>query len=210
VLFLCLAGNFERRGRLKSLAAFFVPVVVGGVLTCTVNWIRWGSPLDFGYHSSHERFSAAPWIGLTGLLVSPGKGLFLYAPVVLVAWIFARRIRQRGSAEFWLIVSITSVHLGTYCRWYDWPGGASWGPRFLVPLIAPWIALLGRAIFCADNRTASRALAASAACGFGVQCLGLCVAPHWMSIYEANPFQWEKCHLVQSARFFWEHGPDDL
>ena len=94
-----------------------------------MNWMKWGSPLDFGHHAPREGFSTNPVVGLSGLLISPGKGSLFYAPVVLLPVLFSRRIRTARSPEFFLTVVVTAVYLGIYGLWYDW-GGLSWGLFF--------------------------------------------------------------------------------
>ncbi len=46
---------------------------------------------------------------------------------------FMRRHKHEG-----LLISLTVgvVFIGLYSKWWMWWGGFSWGPRFLVPLVA--------------------------------------------------------------------------
>jgi hypothetical protein len=120
--------------------------------TTLVSWVRWGSALDFGHHRPDEAFDFPAPLGLYGLLLSPGKGVFLYAPILLLAFVYAGAMWRRGRAEVVLVLGITLGYLALYCRWYDWMGGLAWGPRFLVPLIPLWVA-------CSAARCSSRACA---------------------------------------------------
>jgi hypothetical protein len=60
--------------------AGLVPGFLGLVL---FNWLRFGSPVNFGYAS--EQFNANMALGLFGLLLSPGRSIFVYSPVLLLA-----------------------------------------------------------------------------------------------------------------------------
>src|SRR5262245_54252279 len=73
LLFLLTAGNAGRRKRVRDIAAAVLPMLVGAAVTGWVNWLRWGSPFDTGRHRPDETFSTPLWLGLYGLLVSPGK-----------------------------------------------------------------------------------------------------------------------------------------
>lgn len=69
-----------------------------------------------------------------GLLFSPGKSVFLYSPVLLLAvagWpAFYRRhaALALALAGLWLLMLVS-------LRASVWTGGLTWGPRFLLPLL---------------------------------------------------------------------------
>lgn len=209
--FLLLTGNLSVRRRIRTLAVFALPSIVALGLTLAVNWAKWGSPFDFGYHDSRESFSTSPLIGLYGLLVSPGKGLLVFAPLLLVPIFFARPIFRAGRGEFVLMLTVTLVYLGIYSQWYDWGGGLCWGPRFLLALIAPWMALSGRVLFRPSNTLAGRLFGSTAIAGGAVQFLGVAVYPHW--IFRStlpNPLSLTTSNIVLTAQAFAQHGVDDL
>jgi hypothetical protein len=207
-VYFALARPQSWRQRIGSLALLGAPAAAGGAATALVNWLRWGSPFDFGYHNAKEAFSTSFLTGLYGLLASPGKGLFVYAPVLVLAVLFGRRLWRGGRAEVVLLLAITAAYLGLYARWYDWTGGLAWGPRFLVPLIAPWLALLGRA-FAGPGRPRLLFLA-TVVLGFGVQVLGLSVHPKWAGWQHVDAFSLTHSDLPVMARTLYAKGPDDF
>ncbi|MEM7127962.1 MAG: hypothetical protein AAF702_16630 [Chloroflexota bacterium] len=82
-------------------------------------------------------------IGLVGLLLSPGKGLLLVSPpVILGLWgicVLWRRYPQDTLALGGLIVTFIVI----YSTRRGWHGGACWGPRYLLPvlpLMMPFVA----------------------------------------------------------------------
>lgn len=109
------------------------------------NTARFGSPLDSGYPFL---FSTPVWLGLSGFLISPYKSLFLYTPLfILIPFTILQTWRQHRS-ETILILSLLAIQMVIFAAWYDWGGGKSWGPRFLVPLyglltllLLPYLAL---------------------------------------------------------------------
>ncbi len=80
---------------------------------------------------------------LAGVLVSPTKGLFFWAPLLLaavagLAWLPAPLRRWRAA-----IVAILVVDTYLIASWWDWQFGASYGHRGFVdvyPLLAPGLA----------------------------------------------------------------------
>jgi hypothetical protein len=94
------------------------------------------------------------WVswGLSGLLISPARGLLVFSPFLLFL-VLAWRHRPATRQEVFLSVAIAAAALAQlvgYAR-SDWRAGYSWGPRFLtdiVPLLvwllAPIVAALGR------------------------------------------------------------------
>ncbi len=114
-----------------------------GVLPLAMyNLIRAGSVLASGYGGERKMFINPLLEGLYGLLLSPGKSVFLYAPPILLAipGVFLLWRQRRGLVL--VIVVLFLIHLGVYARWNAWSGGA-WGPRFLLPPLPLLLVLTG-------------------------------------------------------------------
>ena len=100
------------------------------------NVTYFGDPL----HRQFARYGQRAWTtplatGLEGLLVSPGRGLFFYSPVLLFgAWGLASAWGRGGG---WLLRAVgVGVALSTLltAKWFMWWGGATYGPRLLADL----------------------------------------------------------------------------
>jgi len=80
-------------------------------------------------------FVQVPWIeGLAGTLLSPGRGLFVYSPVLLFAlgglvWVGLRGPALLKSLAAGLVIGVLVV-----AKWFLWWGGHSWGPRLLADI----------------------------------------------------------------------------
>jgi hypothetical protein len=165
---------------------------------------------SFG-RQDEERFSVPVLVGLYGLLFSPGKGLVLYAPVILVPVLCLRTLYAKGRSEVLLLLAVSLVYLVLYGSWYDWYGGLCWGPRFLLPLIGPWLALAGRAVRPPSRRTVSVGLGITAGLGLAVQAVGASVHPHWINLVPGlDPFNWSNSHLINTLKTLLSRGPDDF
>jgi hypothetical protein len=208
LVYLVLTGSADRRQRWRAALLFLLPVMAGAAVTGLVNWLRWGSPFDSGRHRGDETFSTPPCIGVPGLLVSPGKGMWIYAPVMLLPLIFIRKLWRQGRAEVLLAAAVTAIYLGLYGCWYDWPGGLAWGPRFLIALIPPWLALLGRAFLGPGARRPRALVVVLLPIGMIIQVVGIALHPSWTR--HSRAFSFAHSHLVEQTRILFTHGPDDL
>jgi hypothetical protein len=181
-----LSSGWWQRGRrtvaLAYGAGLLGPALVLGAAAGAVASAATGElpiVLTSGTGRLAEDWLALPfWIGLRGLLFSPGKSLFLYSPWLLLAvpgtWLFLRRHRRDGVliAVFpWLIVGLYSMKLVFH--------GGSWGPRYLVtvvPLLA--VAVAPVVDWCLRRgRTARVGLAALTALSIGAQLIGVAKDP---------------------------------
>lgn len=108
------------------------------------NLVRSGDPLTFGYGG--QAFETPPWQGVVGLLFSPGKSVFLYAPPLLLSVLGWRRLHRRVPALAESLLIAAGIALLFYGSWWAWHGGWCWGPRFLVPLMPLWVLPMGEVI----------------------------------------------------------------
>lgn len=132
--------------RLELVAAFIAPLSFFAGTFLWLNWLRFGHPLDADYGNGGEAFTFDYGTSLPALLLSPNKGLFIFAPPILAALV--------GWPAFWRQhrdMALLAATLGItnwlfYGAWFMWWGGHSWGPRFLVPLISFLLLPLAQAL----------------------------------------------------------------
>ncbi len=136
----------------RRLAAWRLPlagVAVALVGHALYNAARFGTPFETGYgaQASPSAFSTPLAVGVYGLLLSSGKGIAWFAPVVwlvppgLTAMLRSRQhsssarhgddVRRAG----WASIAVWVAGLLLYGRFQHWGGDGSWGPRYLVPLL---------------------------------------------------------------------------
>lgn len=97
-------------------------------------------------------FSLPALPGLAGLLLSPGKGLLVFTPFLLLLPFGVRRVLEdeRYRRLDLCLTAGVLLELLVYCK-TDWRAGFSYGPRFLTStfpiliwLLVPAVAALGR------------------------------------------------------------------
>ena len=157
------------RSRISRLAAFGLPIVLAIGIELTYDLLRFGQPLGGSYAADPLGFSTPLLKGIFGLLLSPGVGLFVYTPVLLMSIVAFPWFLKQWKVEAALLLLLFVVRLGFFARYWSWDGGATWGPRFLVPLIP---LLLVPLAFLPRNRRIEIATIALAAVGVAIQLLG--------------------------------------
>jgi hypothetical protein len=220
-------GAPNRRLRIYAL---LIPAFLAVTLTGLYNNARFGSPLSFGYHDAEWDSSFVG--GIVGLLASPGKGLFLYCPP-LVLGLGGLLLWLSGSAK-WRAAGVTVLAL-TLCTlafiapYHFWTGGWNWGPRFLA-LLVPFLLLPAGAMLEAPGRGVRTAWVALFILGLGINLPAVLVdhSRHLVSEAEAdvgddaagfyNRTIWDAAHspvvrqwpMVQEVWALWNNQRDGL
>jgi hypothetical protein len=131
----CWPSNV-RSARLIALLEWSLPTLAVLIFTGWYDWARFGTPLETGYGiGTSNGFTNSLWQGLAGLLVSPGKSLFLFSPLLVLALVGYPRFLRRDRSLALAALAITVVTLIFYARFHDWSGDWAWGPRFMLPLV---------------------------------------------------------------------------
>jgi hypothetical protein len=136
-------------------------------------YLRRGSPFMTGYEGDHGARSVLPYSGLPGfsypiafgilsILFSFGKGLAFFTPGL---WLLFKRpetrvpdaLRSLQRHSVWFVVGLVLV----YAKWWAWPGGWFWGPRFFVFACIP--ASVALAIHLCDEKATAAAKALTVA-----------------------------------------------
>jgi len=142
ILVLCLLPLVGKR--LVDWRRFALGVLPYAVALAAYNFVAFGSPLEQGYGSGH----LTNWIsinagnlaeGVPGLLVSPGRGLFVYSPILLFALFGA--VRGWGTPLYRWCAVAAAVYVVFAANSINWHGGESFGPRRLADIL-PLLAVL--------------------------------------------------------------------
>jgi hypothetical protein len=132
---LVILGGLQVQKRQKLIIGLGIFLGVAGLLLLTARF-RWGDKALSRLLAYGTDFFTDPrlWIRAYGLLLSPGKGLFIYSPVFFLSLAgFAGLFRRNASAGLLILLSLLSL-VALYSHYPAWHGGLCWGTRFLVPL----------------------------------------------------------------------------
>lgn len=100
-----------------------------------------GSVGDTGYFTWSARglgrnWRTPFWMGLSGLLFSPSRGLLVYTPIVLLSFAGIWLIWRKGPIAFRYLAVGPFLVILVCSKWYMWWGGYGYGPRLLAD-VAP-------------------------------------------------------------------------
>lgn len=152
-----------RPEQLRISASFVLPLLLWAVAIAIYNAARFDGPTDFGYTSA--ALTVAMPLNFMGLLISPGKGLVFYSPLVVLGALGLSRLwREDRSLAGALIVLFLTITAFSAASTY-W-GDEVWGPRYIVPVA--WTLLVPIA-WWVDSRVRRQALVAVAAVAVVVQ-----------------------------------------
>jgi hypothetical protein len=199
---LLVYAAWRRDDRWRALVLVAAPLAVGVAGVALYNWARFGSPLDAGYRTA--AWNVPPWVGLAGLLLSPGKGLLWYCPPVVLGLAgFVPLARRRPHAAA-LVGSICIPYSLVHAIFNHWHGGAPWGPRYIVPIIPLLILPVAEWLQSPPRRAwLQLTLAATLAAGLIVQIPAVLVHPAraLQSLYDrsASPTEYTLRMLYRPA-----------
>ena len=148
ILFACYVLYFywkhgdQRKHAMRSISMMVLPVVLATVIMFWYNYARFNNPFDLGYKGGTS-FSTPFYVGFFGLMLSPGKSFFLYAPIAIIGIGGFRILYKKFPEDVWLWLGLFAANIVLYGNYVAWGSDGSWGPRYLVPLIPFFVLAAG-------------------------------------------------------------------
>jgi hypothetical protein len=138
VIALVLAASFgrPRRGLVLALAVGVGSIALATAIHVVANVARFDDATDFGGEARMLHLDAlapAAVIKALGLLtISPGRGILVYSPLIVVGFIALLVTRRRHRvAAMAIAILLGSLFLAVL----DPGGGVNWGTRYLTPIM---------------------------------------------------------------------------
>lgn len=106
------------------------------IFLCAYNYVYFGSVMSSGYSVSTlvsvSSFSVPIFEGLSGLLFSPGRGLFIYSPILVFSIVGIVKSWNERFVIFRYLTIALVCDLILYSKYIWWGGGFCYGPRMLA------------------------------------------------------------------------------
>jgi len=203
-----------RRG-LAAASLLGIGAAVGLAIYLMWNWRLFGNPFDFGYPETADGgkrlngFATPLWRGVVGFLFSPGKSIFIFAPVILAALFGLPELWRRDRGMAMLAAGGPLLYLLFYAHYTQWEGGNCYGPRYLLPVTALLMPALAAFLETATRSERRLALALTLV-GMTVQAIGL--ATSFLEDQSANGYyapvlnyRMSYSPLVSQSKLFWHY-----
>jgi hypothetical protein len=199
----------------------FIPYAFTGAVWLTgfiiYSWHNFGQLLPSYYRANRLRFDAFH-VALPGNLISPGRGLLVYVPVLLfIVYLLARYWSERPCPRLvWLALAVVTLNVLAISAFPHWWGGASFGPRLSTETV-PWLVLLGIISVKTwmngreKQRAASSSFRRRAEILAGVSLLALSVFINARGALSFDTWKWnehpQQVELVQKKLWDWRQPP---
>ena len=179
---------------LSDAPRLLLAAAVPALLVSAYNLHFFGAPWRFGQAVGGRFLSAFPE-SLAGLLMSPGRGLLVFTPIVLVALVgLLSHIKRSMLARALAAAALT--HLLFMSTWNEWHGGESFGPRLLTDLLPALFFFLPEGLV---------------ACGSAGVALGLVSVMVQLLGGWTYDYRWERLHQrgqdFNAALWTWRDSP---
>lgn len=142
--------NPQKTHALTNVLIFSLAAIPGVVFSLYYNYVRFGSIWQTGYQLIMRQESFAlrfmP-LGAAGLLLSPGKSILLFQPILFIVPFCIRDFHKKTPRHFfYALCSLIITYFLFYSSYVDWHGDWCWGPRYLL-VITPFLVMFLAAFF---------------------------------------------------------------
>lgn len=193
--------------RVRDAFLFGLGLVPFAAVDLWYNWYRFNSPFQTGHYE--KLFGYPPQKGIPGLLVSPGKGILWYCPVILLLVIAGPRFYRRYPALFTAFMALCAGLVVLYANVTFWHGDPTWGPRYIFPMV-PFLVLPLGTLFTVRSgwrRPLWVLTALVVAVSFTIQLSAVSVS-QWRSWYRVISYEENKGYkwtwIASRYRYFWD------
>jgi hypothetical protein len=209
--FALLAAFFVWRHQRRHLVAFLVVPVVAAALLAAYNLTLFRG-LAGGYFG-FAHFSTSLFSGVAGLLLSPNRGLLIFAPLTIFAFYGAIRVWREGWPLWLRYLAVgLGIHLILYGKFDNWWAGYTYGPRYMTDVLPVLTLLLVPGLVPLWQRRAVRLTAAVMMLyGVAVQCTGVyCDDDDWnrhpisIDVRPERVWDWTDWQVLRAARSGWK------
>jgi hypothetical protein len=140
----------------KEIFCYAGPMLCSGLPFLVYN-VHYFKNVFGGYGGLLSEFTLSPTVfsNLSGLLLSPSRGLLVYSPILILSLFGYGRIAEIKSEKlrrfFYIAGFSILLQIGVYSCFRVWWGGYCYGPRFMVSILPFLMTYVG--IYFNDMRT---------------------------------------------------------
>lgn len=125
--------------RVREVFLALITLLPFVVWQCWYNHLRTGifykSPVQTAAYAGNNGLDGNILVGLFGLLLSPGKSLFIYAPLLILSIFLFKRFYKEHRQEAIYIAALTILWFLLHAKLRSWYGAWGWGPRHFITIL---------------------------------------------------------------------------
>jgi hypothetical protein len=146
----------KHKQKIKKLFFFFTTLTPFYFITILIEYIRFGPTVGLSTTSeqisSWSKFTVDHVIfGATGLLFSPGVGLFIFAPILLTIFFTLPDFYKKNKGYTFLFITFIILPVVYFGHMEFWHGLVSWSARYLLLFIPFFLLPLGASLELRKN-----------------------------------------------------------
>ena len=157
-------------------------------------------------HRVDGAWSGNPFVGLAGILISPSRGILIFAPIVWLVWPAARGAWTNDPFLRWALIVPSLLFVLIWSKYAVWWGGHSYGPRYAADLVVPVVAIIAcgwRRLLSTRTRGATVVAVAALVWSIVAQAIGVFCHPN--GDWNGSPVDVDHAH----ARL-WDWGDSQM
>jgi len=190
-----VADSGVRRWRTAGRVVVVIAIsLVGTALVVFFNYYRFGDISNLGYppfpSGRAQGFTNPIWNGLAIFLLSPGKAIWLFNPLLILSAIGWRLMWNKERLIAGAIAWVFLANLILHSLWIQPEGGVCWGPRFFVGILPILLLPAGFLWGLGISRRLNVATTALVILGLAVQTMGVVVNYSGLIAYESLVPRW--------------------
>jgi hypothetical protein len=125
--------------RVRELSLALLTLVPFFLWQSWYNYLRTGffykSAVQTAIYADNNALDGNIFVGISGLLFSPGKSLFIYAPLVILSLVLFRKFYREYQKEAIYVAALTLLWFLLHARLRSWYGAWGWGPRHFISIL---------------------------------------------------------------------------
>tara|TARA_Y100001949_G_scaffold170070_1_gene170778 strand:- start:111 stop:977 length:867 start_codon:yes stop_codon:yes gene_type:complete len=153
IFFIITVINWNKKQLIQKflkLISFIIPLYVGYQFNNIIEGIRYqtittqNAATDLAELTN--QYLSMNLEGLSGILFSPGAGLFIYVPILLTVFFTFRDFFKREKKLAILCLTIPVLFIFQFSSFSSWEGFTGWSPKYLYAIIPFLLLPLGASI----------------------------------------------------------------
>ena len=125
--------------RIREISLAIFTLVPFFIWQSWYNYLRTGifykSPVQTAVYAENNALDGNIFLGIGGLLFSPGKSLFIYAPLLILSIVLFKNFYKQHKKEAIYIAALTILWFLLHARLRSWYGAAGWGSRHFITIL---------------------------------------------------------------------------